>query len=342
MQNKPLHGLRILDLTKLLPGPFATMMLADLGAQVISVVSPKIGDPLSSMPQLFSALNRHKEILTLDFTNPDDLQNFYGECKNVDIVIEGFRPGVTKKLGVDFDTIKKFNPKIIYCALSGYGQNGPSAAKAAHDINYLAECGVLHQMGIDQMNGALPNIQLSDLAGGFNACIAILAAVYARGQTGKAQFLDIALMDSALSMAVIPFSMMMERGKVPQSGREMLNGGQACYHTYQTSDHKYIALGAFEKKFWANLCRALQTEELIDSHMTTGPENINAIQKLSSIFLTKTRDEWVTFFANQDVCLSPVLDLSEAMKNPQTTAREMFVKQAQTTQIGNALKISEH
>ncbi|MBI2519814.1 MAG: CoA transferase [Bdellovibrio sp.] len=342
MTHKALEGLRILDLTKLLPGPFATMLLGDLGAQVISVVSPKIGDPLSSMPQLFSTLNRHKEILILDLNNPDDRQKFYQECKNVDVVIEGFRPGVTKKLGVDFDTILKFNPKIIYCALSGYGQNGPSSQKAAHDINYLAESGVLHQMGIDQMNGALPNIQVSDLAGGFNACIAILSGVYARSKTDKAQFLDISLMDSALSMAVIPFSMMMEHGQVPQSGGDILNGGQACYRTYQTSDRKFLALGAFEKKFWTNLCRALKAEELIEAHMTAGIENINAIKKLSSIFLTKTRNEWVTFFADQDVCLSPVLDLNEAMKNPQTSAREMFIKQAQTTQLGNAIKISEH
>ena len=310
--EKPLAGLRILDLSKLLPGPFASRLLADLGAQVVAVTSPKVGDPLSSMPKLFSALNHDKEFLSIDFQNEEDRQKFYEECRKADVLIEGFRPGFTKKLGADFDTVKEINPKIIYCSISGYGQNGPRAGKAAHDINYLAECGVLHQMGIDKMNGAVPNIQISDLAGSFHACIAILAAVHARGHSNEAQYLDISLIDSALSMAIIPLSMMAQSGQVPQSGQDILNGGQACYRTYQTADQKYVALGAFEKKFWANLCRTLNIEDLIDAHMTTGPKNGEAIQKLTSIFRTKTRDEWTQFFNGQDVCFSPVLDLHEA------------------------------
>ena len=282
MQKKPLNGIRVLDLTRLLPGPLCTFYLARFGAHVIKIEEPKTGDYLKTIcPRLFSLLNKNKRIIKIDLNTKKGKDIFYRLCKKAHVLVEGFRPGVVKKLGIDYKAVKKINPKIIYCSISGYGQTGPCKNKSGHDLNYISYAGI-----IDPRNPFIPNFQIADIIGALNATISILAALFKK----QRQFIDVSLLESVSALNVCGLS-----------GLDMLTGKYPFYNIYKTRDKKYISIAALEQKFQKRLCDSLSLKKLNNNN-------------LSNIFKTKTQSQWINHFKNVDCCFTPVLSLKEALK----------------------------
>lgn len=315
--NPPLAGLRILDLTRLLPGPMCTLFLADLGAEVIKVEEPGQGDPARYHPPLkkqvssaFLLLNRNKKSVTLDLTEKTDRARFYALVKKSDVVVEGFRPGAAKRLGVDFASLRKKNPRLIYCSLTGYGQTGAKAEEPGHDINYLALSGVLEQLG-PREKPAQGNFQIADLAGALVGAVGILSALY--GKKRKARHVDVSLLESALALAAVPFSAW-AAGKAPVRGGDILSGGVPAYNIYPTQDGKFLALGALEPKFWESACTALQKPEWRKLGLAGGEAGEKLIRELTELFRSQPQSHWLKIFQGHEACLSPVWDFSEAQE----------------------------
>lgn len=333
----PLEGITILDLSRLLPGPFATQILADFGAEVIKIEDPAGGDFLRQVPPYFNGqsiyyhtINRGKKNITIDLKSEDGKEIFKRLASQADVLLESFRPGVMNKLGLGYEVIKAINPRLIYCSISGYGDSGPYREKAGHDLNYISYTGVASLTGNPGERPIIPGVQIADIGGGsLWAITAILLALQARGINGRGQYCDISMFDGVF--AWLPFFLAgLELGKeTPQRGSEILNGGYACYNIYPTQDHKYVSLGAIEPKFWAGFCSRLGKPEFIEKQYL--PEEQSVIkQMLETILTSKTRDEWVEYFSDLDICFSPVLDLSEAVRNEQLQQRNMLIK----TRIG--------
>jgi len=332
----PLNGIRILDLSRLLPGPFASMLLADFGAEVIKVEDPIQGDYVRWRTPHFSkgenkesatfvALNRNKKSIILNLKNPEGQEIFYKLSKTADVILETFRPGVVNKLKIDYETIKRINPRIIFCSLTGFGQNGPYKNLPGHDINYLGVGGIASLTGQpDQPE--LMGVQVADIGGGaLNAVIAILMAVIARSQTGKGQYVDVAMLDGAMTWLVYAFPRYWASQNLPSRGGGRLSGGRPGYGVYKTKDDKFIAVGALEQKFWRNLCTTIGREDLIEAQQPTGKVKEEITEILQQAFLTKTRNEWFELSKKTDICLTPIYELNEIMDDPQVKAREMFI-----------------
>ncbi|MBI2394731.1 MAG: CoA transferase [Deltaproteobacteria bacterium] len=331
--TRPLDGVRVLDLTRLLPGPFATLVLADLGAQVDKVEDPHGGDYLRHMPpQLgdqnaaFLALNRGKRSIVLDLKRPEARDALLRMLPGYDVLIEQFRPGVLDRLGLSHESLRQRFPRLVIAAITGYGQDGPLAQRAGHDLNYLARSGILGLTGPSDGPPQPPGFQLADVGGGMWAVIGVLGALRARDRTGQGSVIDVAMSESTLPFAMVQLGTLFGNARAARGG-EPLTGGIAPYNTYATSDGRFVSLGALEPKFWRSFCEGVGLEFDMGA-MMPGPHQAALEAKLAEIFATRTRDEWTAFNAERDCCLEPVLEPAELRDDPQLKARRVFVEQS--------------
>jgi crotonobetainyl-CoA:carnitine CoA-transferase CaiB-like acyl-CoA transferase len=337
-----LSRFRLLDLSRQLPGPFCSMLLADLGMDVVTVTSPT--DPMALGIPL---LARNKRSLTLNLKAPEGRAIFHQLARDADVVLEGSRPGAAVRLGVDYDTLKAINPRLVYCSISGYGQDGPYRDRVGHDVNYLGFAGVIGLTGNAGGPPAIPGVQIADIGGGtLMAAVGILAALWAREETGRGQFVDIAMMDGALAWQVIHgFRYLLERQE-PQRGDTLLTGHHPCYAVYETKDGRHVTVGALEPHFWRTLCERLGFPELTEKQFAEGAEREELFQRVRAKFRERTMVEWVNELADLDICFGPVATLSEALQDPQARHRgivtEMQDARGRTlTTLGNPVKLTD-
>jgi alpha-methylacyl-CoA racemase len=328
----------VLDLTRLLPGPMCTLHLADLGADVIKIEDTGAGDyarslatspgaPATRMSAWYRAINRNKRSLAVDLKHADGHAAFIALARNADVIVEGFRPGVVRALRIDHEAIRALNPRIVYCSLSGYGQTGPRAAEAGHDVNYLGYAGVLEYTGGRGGAPALANLQIADLLGGAaTAAIGILGALFGALRHGEGRYVDVAMADAVLAHQVFALGAFEDTGHVAARGDDLLTGGVPCYGIYETRGGGFLAVGALESKFWRTLCDTLGRPDLIPLQFATGDEGARARATLAAIFMAETRDAWCARFAPADCCVTPVLSFAEALADPQFAARGMTLR----------------
>jgi alpha-methylacyl-CoA racemase len=326
-----LRGIRVLDLSRLLPGPFLTMVLADLGADVVKVEDPRVGDYLRAFPPAkgglagrYLAVNRGKRSLALDLKAAAGRDAFLKLAAKADVVVESFRPGVLDKLGVGYAALCAANPKTILCSISGYGATGPYAHRAGHDLDYLALAGVLAMGGAAGGAPMMPGIQIADLAGGaLWSATAILAALVQRERAGKGAHLDISMTEGALALLAAELGNL-DCGARPTRGIETLNGGLACYGVYRTKDDRYLAVGALEPKFWIALNQAIGRPPSVAEIVGNPADQAKTRASLAEIFAQKTGAEWNALLAGHDCCVELVLEPEELAGHPLHQAREVF------------------
>ncbi len=329
----PLHGVRVLDLTRLLPGPVCTLHLADLGADVIKVEDTAAGDyarALGAKPGATSAffrmVNRNKRSVALDLKDARGRDAFLALARRADVVVESFRPGVVASLGVDYEAVRAVRPSVVYAAITGYGQTGPRAKAAGHDINYLGYAGVLDQTGTHDGPPALSNLQIADLLGGaMTAAVAILAAVVAAQRTGRGRYVDVAMADGALAHNIFALHALEQAGRTMPRGEDLLTGGVPCYGVYPTKDGRWLAVGALEDKFWRTVCTTIGRPDLVPGQLAVGDEGARVRAELDTVFGARTLADWVARFSGVDACVSPVATLDEALRDEQFAARGMVV-----------------
>ncbi len=319
----PLAGIGVLDLSRLLPGPYCSLMLADMGAEVIKIEQPGMGDYARAMPpvsgpygSIFASVNRNKRSLALDLKNPQGRDVLLRLIEGADVLIEGFRPGVMKKLGLSYQELTRVNAQLVYCSISGYGQNGSYQARAGHDLNFCGLGGPLSLTGQEETGPAMPGFQLADLSSGMFALSAILAALFGRGQGQGGRYIDISMAEGAAAFMLPYTSLWLDQGSKPQPGRDALNGGIPAYNVYRTADGKYMTLAALEPKFWSGFCAAIERPELAELSHSLGEEGLRVREQLALIFAEKTRAEWIRFFADRDVCCEAVYGADEVDINP--------------------------
>jgi crotonobetainyl-CoA:carnitine CoA-transferase CaiB-like acyl-CoA transferase len=357
----PLTGIKVLDLTKLAPGPFCTMILADLGAEVIKIEEP--GPPSGRRAQQagtavvqgpgagfsgspFNALNRNKKSIGLNLKTQPGKEIYLRLAMRADVIVEEYRPGVAERLGVGWEKLSARNPKLIYCAITGFGQTGPYRNHVGHDLNYIATAGVLSLLGRPGQPPTIPHNLIADYAGGgFHGAIGVLAALIARQQTGRGQYVDISMMDGSLALLTQTFSTFFAGGNLPRRGETPLDGGIPNYNTYLTKDDKYITIGSIEPWFFANLCRALGREDFIP-HEFDSAKREEIFKFFIEAFRTKTRDEWFEILSKTDICVGRMLTLDEVPSDPQVKARNMIVEVEgpggqKIKQVGIPVKLSE-
>ena len=353
----PLEGIKILDMSRLAPGPYCTMILGDLGADVLKIEQPTaiarggIGgfpppSPEAQRRNAYNAHDRNKRSMTLNLRTEEGQQVFYRLAQDADVVLEGFRPGVVKRLGVDYETIRGINPRIVYCSLSGYGQDGPYEGLVGHDINYIGIGGALGITGEAGRRPAIPMNIIGDFAaGGMHAAIGILTALMVRQKTGRGQYVDISMTDGVVSLLAAVASGYFSTGIVPRAGETLLNGGVAFYNVYETKDGKYISIGCLEPHFYENLCRALGREDFVP-HQNSPQKREEIFAHFRQTFLTKTRDEWFELLKQTDICVGPVYGMDEVFSDPQVLQRNMVVEVehpnfGKVKQVGISVKLSE-
>lgn len=348
----PLAGLKVLDLTRLAPGPLCTMLLADLGADVVRVEEPgppggrrarEAGGtahetlwPAGFVSSPHNALARNKRSLGLNLKTQAGREVFLRLAQRADVVVEEFRPGVARRFGIDYDTLSARNPPLVYCALSGYGQNGPYRELAGHDLNYIGQAGALSLIGRGAGPPAIPHNLIADYAGGgLVAAVAVLAALLARQKSGRGQYVDVAMADGAMLLLAQALSTFFATGAAPTRGEGLLDGGAPFYDVYLTADDKYLTVAALEPWFFANLCRALGRNDLIEhqANRAMWPEMRRAF---AEILRGKPRDEWFEQLRKSDVCVGRMLTLDELESDRQVRAREMIVEL--TTPAGERVK----
>lgn len=347
-----LTGIRVLDMSRLLPGPYCTMLLADFGAEVIKIEEPGKGDYSRSFPPFLKdfgywhlQLNRNKQSVVLDLKSEEGKKIFLELIKTADVVVESYRPGVLKKLGVDYEAAAKVNPKIIYCSLSGYGSKGPLAHKADHDLGYLSLAGVTAMSGEADGAPAIPGVLMADMNAALSAGMSIMIALRHAALTGQGQKIDISLFNVAMNLMPGAASLFFGSGFVAERGNNWLTGAYANYNIYATADGRYVSVGCLEKKFWRNLCMGLGKEELID--MVDDESNHPYLkEQLAAAFKQKTMREWEEFFADKDACVTPVLNFKEAVESEQVQANEMVLnvqddELGEYQQLGFAMKLSK-
>lgn len=358
---RALEGIRVLDLTRLAPGPYCTMVLADMGADVLKIEEP--GSPsgrragvadgfmkafaasLQTRFSPFNALNRNKRSLALNLKDKDARGIFLRLAEKADVVVEEFRPGVAERLGIDYQTLKSLNPRLIYCAITGYGQDGPYCRLPGHDINYIATAGALSLIGQRGSAPVVPLNLLGDFAGGgLQGAIGILLALLAREKTGQGQLVDISMTDGVVSLLSFIMSESFCTGQSPQRGETYLSGIEPYYGVYLTKDGKYLSVGCVEPWFYANLCRALGREDLIPLQGDLERrEELRVV--FQEAFLSKTRDEWFELLTQQDICVAKVNALDELESDPQLAHRHMIVEvegptMGRVKQAGISIKLS--
>ncbi|RLL46845.1 CoA transferase [Oceanobacillus piezotolerans] len=350
----PLTSVRVLDLTRLLPGPYCTMLLADFGAEVIKIEEPNVGDyARADLPKIdedsvfFHAVNRNKKSVCLDLKSTEGKENFLKLVKESDVVVESFRPGVMKRLGIDYETLKEINPRIVFCAITGYGQTGPYVDRPGHDVNYISYAGLLNMMGERNGKPLIPAAQIADIGGGaLPATIGILVALMGREKTGKGQMIDISMMDNVISWLPTLLPGYLATNKQPERGNIGLSGRLACYEVYQTKDEKWMSVGALELKFWDAFCKTIGREDFISN--LEAPTNVQDEMKveIQKIIAQKTLDDWMDIFSDVDSCVAPIYSFEEMINDPQVQARDMIKNVNHSElgtmkQVGIPIKLSE-
>ncbi len=350
----PLLGLKILDFTTLLPGPYATMMLADLGADVLRVVSGSRPDLTSLMPPFIEGteisaasayLGRGKRSMNLNLKDPRGVRIVHQLITSYDILIEQFRPGVMANFGLDYPSLKEHNPSLIYCSLTGYGQTGPLTGRAGHDINYLSRSGLMSYSGRKDTGPVLTGVQIADVASGsYNAIIGLLAAIIARQTTGKGQQVDISMTDGVIAFNALVGASFLIDGQEPGREGYILSGG-SLYDFYETKDGLFISFGGLEPQFFAAFCQGIGRPDLITGGVLP-PDVYQVKQEIRQIIKTKARDEWTAIFQQWDACVEPVLTLAEALNDPLVRERGMVVSLSlpgggQVKQLAHPIKFSE-
>ncbi len=328
MTDGPLAGTTVLDFSTVGPATRCTRLLADYGARVVKVGAPPKAGATPIVPPFHAySGQRGLERVQIDLKSPAGKDAFLRLAAAADVVIESFRPGVVDRLGIGYDAVSAVNPGIVYCSTSGYGQSGPYATRAGHDINYLAAGGYLH-MSERTADGRppLPGATVADIAaGGLHAAAAVLAALVGRSTTGRGRYLDVSVADGVLWMLSLYIDEYLATGEAPGPGHYILTGRYACYDTYGTADGGWLAVGAIEPVFWANLCRLVGLDRWID-HQTDDEVQDQIRADLRAAFAGRTRDEWVEVLADADTCVAPVLDIAEVAEDPQFAARGAVVE----------------
>jgi len=346
IMSLPLEGKIILDLTRMLPGPYCSMILADLGADVIRVEDPHY--PYGQPPPFYqkgryresafnSILNRNKKAITLNLKKEKAREIFYKMVKGADVVLDTFRPKVTNKLKIDYETLASINPSIICCSLTGYGQYGPYEQIAGHDLNYIGICGILDlnkkqtliNNKSEETTPINPGVQVADIGGGLISAIGILGAIIERESNSekRGQYIDISMTDSVFSfmplVAAYHFSKEINDGVKTQNP---LHGDFPFYNVYKTKDNKFLSLGIVEVKFWRELCKGLGRKDLLLKQFAQGEEKVEVFKALQNEFLKKSQKEWIEIFEGLDACVMPIHSFAEACEDPQIKARNMVVK----------------
>jgi alpha-methylacyl-CoA racemase len=346
-----LDDVRVLDLTRLLPGPFCTVLLADFGADVIKVEDTAGGDYMRWMPPLvdeysamFHPLNRNKRSLAIDLKNPLGREAFLRLVATADVVVESFRPGVMDRLGIGFGVLREVNPRLVLCSISGYGQDGPFRDRAGHDLGYAAVAGVLLLGGSAGDAPAMPGLQVGDLGGGaLDAALAIMIALHHAVRTGVGQHCDISMVDGLISWAGVHASQLFATGDPPTPGGGLLTGGYPCYRIYECADG-YLAVGALEPKFWREFVDLLGLPELAGSGLAEGEEGRRTISSVQAVLRMRTRAQWEQALSGHDVCVEPVLDVRETFEHPQVRSRGMRLEAGDgrpTAQTGFPIRLGD-
>lgn len=335
MLNDCLAGIRVLDLSQYLPGPFATQLLADLGADVIKV-EPPVGDPMRRFifcdadgeSPFYKQVNAGKQVVQLDLKTAADQEVLSELLGNADVLLESYRPGVLERLGFGRSRLQELNPKLIHCALSGFGQTGPCRQRAGHDLTYLAMSGMLNLTGTAE-TPVMPFPPICDYAAGKQAATTILAALLRRGRTGQGAFIDVSLFEMALSWQSFALAAAGRAGKAFGRGRDLLTGGAACYQIYRTADDRFVALGAIEDKFWRTFCATVNRPDWSERQHEPLPQE-QLITEVQELFASATWMDWQQRFAGVDCCFEPILDHTEVVTHPHVRQRQLL--QLQTTE----------
>jgi len=328
----PLEGIVVVDLTRLLPGPFATQLFANLGAEVIKVEEPLIGDYMRFVPPTmgetsypFLMVNRNKKSVAVNLKDPDGQAILHKLVARADVFVEQFRAGVAQRLGADYETLSRVNPRLVYCAFEGFGHTGPYAGRPAHDIDFDAFAGILAVTGVDDKRPVIPGVPVADLAAGYNGAFSILAALRQRDATGKGTFVDVAVFDTAVSLMVLNLAHYLGTGELPVPGEALVTGQWPFYNVYETRDGRWLSIGAVETKFWERLVHVLGLPELAENQFPDEDARRKAIAAFQQIFRAKTLAEWKTILDKEDLPWAPVQTLPEVVRDPQVRARGMLV-----------------
>ncbi len=341
MQGEVLEGIKVLDLSRQFPGPYCTMILADFGAEVLRIEDKRFQSDLYQWDVM-----RNKRHMTLNLKTEGGKDVFSHLLKDADVLVEGFRPGATERLGIDYESVKKIKPDIIYCSVTGYGQTGPYSHMVGHDLNYISFAGLLELSGEKGNPPVIPPVQIGDIGGGLNAAIGVLLALFHRQRTGEGQHIDISMMDAAIGFMYIPFQDQRDLGQALSRGEMALTGQFLFYSVYETKDGRYFTLAAIEPRFWMRICQVLGCEEYSRDQLCTGKRRDEIERFLRDKFKTKTLDEWHEVFKAEDVCFGKVLKLSEVKDDPQARARNIITTidtcsgESKPT-IGPVVKLSE-
>lgn len=319
---KLLEGFKIIDFTRLLPGPLATHMLAQMGAEIIKIESPKRMDyvregikKVEGASHLFHQLNHNKECLIIDYNSPEGKTHFLELIKGADALIEQFRPGAMQAWGFGYEELKEINPSLVYVSITGYGHEGAYKNEAGHDFNYLAQAGIMSMLKDENGKPTVPDTQFADICGSYTAVMAMQAALLKRARTGEGSFVDVALCDSVMPFLAVPYSL--QAAGLDYRLFNVINGKIAAnYAAYQCADDKWISVGALEMKFWNNLCNELGREDWKRKHQMELMNHVFPKQEVVELFLSKTRDEWADFLSGKDVCVAPILELEELESFP--------------------------
>ena len=353
----PLEGVRVLDLTRLIPGAFCTATLGDAGAEIVKVEDVKTGDYereirpfIGSMASRFLILNRNKKSMALNLKGGEGQEIFLKMVSKADVLVEGFRPGAMKKLGLDYESLREINQRLVYCSISSFGQEGPFRDVVAHDINILGLAGFFHVTGVEGGAPVIPGLQIADSVAGMNAALAILFALMNREKTGKGQLLDISMFDGVVSWMFDAVRYAFAGESVPGKGKGRLYGGLPNYNFYETKDGKYVTVGSLETKFKNALLKKLGRDDLIEAGEGITTSDIKESERelhafLRRAFLTKTRNEWMEELGELNICVSPVNTVEEAIAHPQAAYRGMVIdadhpSAGRIKQTGSPLKMS--
>src|SRR5581483_10855069 len=331
MPETPLGHVRMLDLSRQLPGPFCSTILGDLGVDVLVVAAPN--DPFSTG---IPFLARNKRSMTLNLKSPRGREIFLRLAREADVVLEGFRPGVTARLGIDYETLRKENPRLVYCAITGYGQDGPYRDRVGHDVNYLGYADVLGYVSDATGRPIVPGVQIADLGGGaLMGAVGILAALIAREKTGRGQLVDVAMLDGAVAWNAYPVLLHL------LGTRSQLMGSHPCYAVYETRDGRHVTVGAYEDRFWATLCRHFGREDYIPHQWAEGAQLEEMFGFFRAAFREKTLAEWCRELGDVEICFGPVSTIDEMFADPQVRHRGMVVGEGPAAMIGPPIKLSE-
>jgi crotonobetainyl-CoA:carnitine CoA-transferase CaiB-like acyl-CoA transferase len=316
-----LDGILVLDLSRMLPGPYCSMILADHGARVIAIE----GRRFQADGLYFDTVNRNKEHMSLNLKSDVGRDIFFRLAERSDVVIEGFRPGVAERLGIGYEAVRERNPAVVYCSISGYGQTGPWRKTAGHDLNFLARSGVLDLIGYPDRPPAIPGIQIADMAGGgLQAAVGILLSLFARQRTGRGQYIDVSMTDGSAALLPLAWWFRQRRDGALRRGAWMLSHEYACYNVYETADGRFLAVGALEDRFWRRLCQGLGLEELAD-HQYDEDRRAEIVKRFRDLFRTRSLTEWEEKFADMDACVCGVQTMDELAEDSLFRKREMVV-----------------